>query len=74
MSPASQCGTPAFERFNRTFREEVLNLYFFNSLSEVRKITKNWLKGYMSKYIMNDKAIIDSELFLYVFCQYRKSA
>jgi putative transposase len=34
------------ERFNRTFREEVLDFYVFSSLSEVRDITENWLKEY----------------------------
>ena len=34
------------ERFNRTFREEVLNFYVFSRLSEVREITENWIVEY----------------------------
>ena len=34
------------ERFNRTYREEVLNLYLFQSLNEVRDITSKWLTDY----------------------------
>lgn len=34
------------ERFNRTYREEVLDLYVFFRLSEVREITERWLKEY----------------------------
>ena len=34
------------ERFNRTYREEVLNLYLVRTLTEVRDITASWLIEY----------------------------
>ena len=34
------------ERFNRTYRTEVLNLYLFRSLTEVREITGRWIRQY----------------------------
>lgn len=34
------------ERFNRTYRNEVLNLYLFRSLEEVREITGRWMRQY----------------------------
>lgn len=34
------------ERFNGTFRYEVLDAYIFDSLAEARTITKNWLHEY----------------------------
>lgn len=34
------------ERFNRTYREEVLNLYLFRNLTEVREITYSWIINY----------------------------
>ena len=34
------------ERFNRTYREEVLDMYVFNSIGEVREITEKWLVDY----------------------------
>ena len=34
------------ERFNRTFREEVLDAYLFDSLDQVRAITEAWLAIY----------------------------
>ena len=34
------------ERFNRTYREEVLSLYLFRNLAEVRETTYWWLNDY----------------------------
>jgi putative transposase len=34
------------ERFNRTYREEVLDAYVFDSISEVQQLTDEWLRSY----------------------------
>ncbi len=34
------------ERFNRTFRDEILDFYVFHRLSEVREVTDNWIIEY----------------------------
>lgn len=34
------------ERFNKTYRNEVLDAYLFDSIEQVREITENWLQEY----------------------------
>jgi putative transposase len=34
------------ERFNRTYREEILDMFVFKRLSEVRERTENWINIY----------------------------
>ena len=34
------------ERFNRTYRQEVLSAYLFDDLDQVREITADWLRIY----------------------------
>lgn len=46
IQPGKPTQNSYVERFNRTFREEILNFYVFSRLSEVRSIVDDWIKEY----------------------------
>jgi putative transposase len=46
IQPGKPTQNSFVERFNRTFRDEILNFYVFNRLSEVRNIVDDWIKEY----------------------------
>ena len=46
IQPGKPTQNSFIERFNRTFREEVLDFYLFKNLNEVRQISEQWLMQY----------------------------
>lgn len=46
IQPGKPMQNGIVERFNRTYREEVLNCYVFETLGEVRRMTADWLPRY----------------------------
>lgn len=46
IQPGSPMQNSYIERFNRTYRDEILNMYVFKKLTDVRRITENWIQEY----------------------------
>ncbi len=52
------------ERFNRNYREEVLNSYLFEDLDQVREITYDWLIAYNERVPMTPWAACHRRSFV----------
>lgn len=46
IQPGKPYQNAYIERFNRTYRQDILDMYLFSSIKEAQKITHNWLYIY----------------------------
>lgn len=46
IDPGQPAQNAYIERFNRAYREDVLDLYLFQSLKEARHLTQQWISNY----------------------------
>ncbi len=46
IKPGKPTQNSYVERFNRTYRDEILDLYLFSSLAQVRDLTSSWMRKY----------------------------
>jgi len=49
IKPGKTTQNAFIERFNRTYRTEILDFYLFRTLNEAREITERWLNEYNSE-------------------------
>lgn len=46
IQPGKPTQNSYVERFKRTYRDEILNMYVFKTRNEVRELTENWTREY----------------------------
>lgn len=62
IEPGKPAQNGYIERFNRTYREEILDLHLFDSIQEVQAITNEWMNDYNHNWLhqsLNDQSPIE---------------
>ncbi len=63
IQPGKRNQNAYIERFNRTFRQEVLDAYVFESLRQVRQTTRNCIHEYYEERPHDSLGKIPSAMF-----------
>lgn len=76
IEPGSPYQNAYIERFNRTCREEVLDLYLFKNLNEVRQQTAQWMEIYNTERPHDSLEDLTPQMYKnkYLINQYSTSA